>query len=150
MDKNLKTDILKENMIDEEILKKKIREYIPKEKIVFYRDENNGLLSIKFLKTKSTMSILEDNTWEEIIKHINTKIKKRMDIKCVRCETDELKNLTCPKCICDICAYCYVFIYKTNRGIFECPKCKYTYGNEVPDVLLEMGTAMLEKKFGIK
>jgi hypothetical protein len=144
-----KASLPKENMTEEEILKQKIREYIPKEKILFYTDENNGLLTIKFLKTKATIAILKDNTWDEITKHIDTKVKKRKDIKCVNCNNESLKNMTCPKCTADVCAYCYVSIYKLKKGIFECPTCKYSHGEELPDFIVEAGAKILEKKLGI-
>jgi len=118
----------------------KIKDYLPNEKIQFKKHEITGDLQIIFTDKKAIMTILDSNTWDEIKRHIDAKISNKNNDNCSICSTDELKNrrVTCTKCASEFCVTCYINIFRTNKGIIKCPFCRFAYGQEYPDYMIEV------------
>lgn len=122
----------------------KIKDYIPNEKIQFNKNELTGDLEIIFVNKKALMTILECNTWEEIKRHIDAKMSNGKNEQCFICfskfsnETQKLR-VSCAKCANDYCVDCYISIFRTNKGMIKCPFCRYTFGVEFPDSMIEIG-----------
>jgi len=123
----------------------KIKDYLPYEKIQFKKHEITGDLQIIFTNKKAIMTILESNTWDEIKRHIDAKMNNEQKNECSICSTNEIqkKRVTCTKCASEWCVNCYVSIFRTNKGIIKCPFCRFTYGQEMPDYMVEMGVQQI-------
>ena len=119
----------------------KIKDYLPNEKIQFKKHEITGDLQIIFTNKKAIMTILECNTWDEIKRHIDAKMSNEKNDECSICSTKEIqkRRVTCTKCASDWCVNCYVSIFRTNKGIIKCPFCRFTYGQEFPEHMVEIG-----------
>ena len=120
----------------------KIKDYLPNEKIQFKKDEITGDLQIIFTNKKAIMTVLESNTWDEIKRHIDAKMSNEKNDECSICSSREMiqiRRVSCPKCACDWCVDCYINIFRTNKGIIKCPFCRYSYGRQFPDHMVEMG-----------
>ena len=123
----------------------KIKDYLPNEKIQFKKHEITGDLQIIFTNKKAIMTILESNTWDEIKRHIDAKMSNEQKNECSICSTNEIqkKRVTCTKCASEWCVNCYVSIFRTNKGIIKCPFCRFTYGQEMPEYMVEMGVQQI-------
>lgn len=119
----------------------KIKHYIPNEKINFKKNKITGNLEIIFINKKAVMTILECNTWDEIKRHIDAKINDEKRNECSICATNELqkKRVTCTKCASEWCINCYISIFRTNKGIIKCPFCRFAYGEEFSEDMIEIG-----------
>lgn len=120
----------------------KIKEYIPNELIQFKKHEITGDLQIHFPKYGAIMTVSDDDTWEQIKRHINKKISNQIDHECSICMTSEtikIRKVSCAKCASDWCIDCYINIFRINKGIIICPYCRFSYGNEFPDNMIEIG-----------
>ncbi len=91
------------------------------------------------------MTVLESNTWDEIKRHIDAKMSNEKNDECSICSTKEIqkRRVTCPKCASDWCVNCYINIFRTNKGIIKCPFCRFAYGQEVPDCMVEIGVKQI-------
>ena len=125
---------------------KKIREYIPNVNIEFMFNDNTQLLEIVFIEEKSVMSILKDNTWAEIKRHINAIISKNKDTDCSICCEKIISRTGCTKCSSDWCVECYINLFKTGQGIIKCPYCRFEYGFRMNEQELNMGVANIRAK----
>ena len=122
----------------------KIKDYLSNEKIQFRKHEITGDLQIIFTNKKAIMTILESNTWDEIKRHIDAKMSNDQTNECSICSADEQKKrVTCTKCASEYCVNCYVSIFRTNKGIIKCPFCRFNYGQEMPDFMVEMGVQQI-------
>jgi len=122
----------------------KIKDYLPNEKIQFKKHEITGDLQIIFTNKKAIITILESNTWDEIKRHIDAKMSNEQKNECSICSTNEIqKKITCTKCASELCVNCYVSIFRINKGIIKCPFCRFTYGQEMPDFMVEMGVQQI-------
>lgn len=122
----------------------KIKDYLPNEKIQFTKHEITGDLQIIFTDKKAIMTILECNTWDEIKRHIDAQISEKNDVCCI-CSTKQIqqRRVTCTKCASDWCLNCYISIFRANKGIIKCPFCRFVYGHEFPDHLVEIGVKQI-------
>ena len=126
----------------------KIKEYMPNENITFRRHEITDNVEVVF--RQSVITILDTNTWDEIKRHIDAKLNMNKDIDCsICCEDMKNKRVSCPKCANYWCIKCYINIYKINKGLIKCPYCRFEYGEEQCDDLLELGVREIIKKSGI-
>lgn len=118
----------------------KIIDYLPNEKIRLKKHEITGELQLVFENKNAIMTILKSNTWNEIKRHIDEKMSNNKKKECSICYSAKIKKrrVTCPKCSSDWCVECYVSIFKTNKGIIKCPFCRFTYGQEFPDYMIEI------------
>ena len=125
----------------------KIKEYIPNEDISFRRNPHTGDVELVFHRIKAVLSILDTNTWDEIKRHIDAKLNSKNNNSCSICLGDmSVKKVSCPKCANYWCIQCYIDIFKVNRGIIKCPYCRFQYGNEYPDELVELGVQEIKMK----
>ena len=125
---------------------KRIREYIPNEPIQFKRNVGNGELEIHFINKKSIMTVLEENTWQEIKRHIDVKLSNDQSDECSICSTREALNIrrvTCTKCASEFCIDCYIQIFRKNKGNIKFPFCRFTYGHEFPTHMIEEGVRQI-------
>ena len=120
----------------------KINHYLPNEKIQFKKHEITGDLQIIFTDKKAIMTIIESNTWDEIKRHIDAKMSNKQD-DCSICSNKIKKRVTCTKCASDWCVSCYVSIFRINKGIIKCPFCRFTYGQEFPEHMVEIGVQQI-------
>ena len=127
----------------------KIKEYIPDEEIIFRRHPITKDIEIVFIKTRAIMTVLKNNTWDEIKRHIDLKMKKIDIHDCSICFTDEgmkKRVVSCPKCSNYWCINCYIDIFKTNKGLIICPFCRYTYGYVQDDHAIKIGIEQMLNK----
>jgi hypothetical protein len=127
-------------------LMRKIKDYLPNELIKFSRHEITGDIQIIFTNRKSIMTVLKDNTWDEIKRHIDAKMNNNQSGECSICSSTEMikiRRVSCPKCACDWCVDCYINIFRTNKGIIKCPFCRYSYGQQFLDHMVEMGVQQI-------
>lgn len=114
----------------------KITQYIPNEKIKFRKHPYTDNLEIIFENHLSIMTVLKNNTWEEIKRHID-KIMEPNSTRagdCAICFMPKKHDVSCAKCSnthcsdCSDCSDCYINIFRTNKGIIRCPFCNHTVG----------------------
>lgn len=123
----------------------KIKDYLPNEKIQFKKHEITGDLQIIFTNKKAIMTILDCNTWDEIKRHIDAKMSNERNDECSICSTKEMqkRRVTCTKCASEWCIDCYISIFRTNKGIIKCPFCRFAYGQEFPEYMVEFGVQQI-------
>jgi hypothetical protein len=124
----------------------KIKDYIPNEKIMFNKHKHTNDLQIIFTDKKSMMTVLKENTWDEIKRHIDSKLCNKLSNECSICFTSEQllkRRVSCPKCAMDWCIDCYIQIFRKNEGVIKCPFCRYTYGHKFPKHMIEIGVQQI-------
>jgi hypothetical protein len=123
----------------------KIKEYLPNEKLQFKRNEYTNNIEVFIIDKRATITVLEENTWDEIKRHIDVKISNEKPIECSICLSKDIiiRRATCTKCARDWCIDCYINIFRTNNGIIKCPFCRFTYGNIFPDNMIEIGVQQI-------
>lgn len=127
-----------------------IKAYLPNEKVTFHRNPLNG--HVEFcIGQKQPLTILEDNTWAEIKRHIDLKMTPKIPDECTVCMTDSIikGRVTCSKCAGQLCTLCYINIYRAAKGATKCPFCNYKVGSAVPSWAVETGVEMLRTRFGL-
>ena len=122
----------------------KIKNYLPNEKIQFKKHKFTGDLQIIFTNKKAIMTVLESNTWDEIKRHIDAKISNEKNDECSICSTNKIqKRVTCTKCASYWCVNCYINIFRANKGIIKCPFCRFAYGEEFPECMVDIGVQQI-------
>jgi hypothetical protein len=121
----------------------KIKDYLPNEKIQFKKHEITGELQIIFTNKKAIMTVLESNTWDEVKRHIDAKMSNEKNGECSICSEIQKRRVTCTKCASDWCVNCYISIFRTNKGIIKCPFCRFAYGEEFPECMVEIGVQQI-------
>ena len=126
-----------------------IKDYLPNEEIHFKKHEITGDLQIIFTNKKAIMTVIESNTWDEIKRHIDAKISIERNDECSICSTTDIQKsrVTCTKCASEWCVNCYVSIFRTNKGIIKCPFCRFMYGQEFPEHMIEIGVQRILGSF---
>ena len=77
----------------------------------------------------------------EIIKECNICYSKKI----------QKKRVTCNSCSNKYCVGCYIRIFRKNKGLIICPYCNFTFGERVPDYLIDLGVMEIkDKSNGIK
>lgn len=127
-----------------------IKEYLPHEELRFHRNRLNGCVEL-CIGEKEPITILKENTWAEVKRHIDVKMSPEIPDDCRICMTDSIKKgrVTCPKCAGQMCTSCYVDIYRAKKGATSCPFCNHKVGNRVSNSAVEIGVQMLREKFGM-
>ena len=133
------------NNNNQNIILHKIKDYIPNEKIQFKKHKITGQLELWFLDKNAIMTIPKEDTWDEIKRHIDAKMSIEKQIECSICSTKTIQfcRVSCNKCASDWCIDCYINIFRTNKGIIKCPFCRYSYGNRLPDNMIEIGVKQI-------
>lgn len=109
----------------------------PNNKIKIYRYKKSGKIELFFEKHKTIMTILKDNTIDEIIRNITKHLNKNnINYICNICYNERSKSIFCNKCSNDFCYKCYIDIFKKNQGLIICPYCRYTIGDIIPEFLI--------------
>lgn len=113
-----------------------------------YTYNSCGYMRIVINKT-AEMSILPNNTWQEIDRNINDKlnvvITKELDI-CEICHNG-VACVSCNKCAKRWCGECYINLFKTGCGVITCPYCRYSFGDHTDDdFLLNAGICEIRDK----
>ena len=100
------------------------------------------------INNNSKISLLPDNTWDEIKRHINKKIRGFDGDDCPICYSNIEKAVSCARCSNNWCGECYIKIFKQGKGVITCPHCRYSYGNTMPEYMLKMGVDEIKHKLG--
>jgi hypothetical protein len=118
---------------------------------IIVKNENNGFneLIIKhdFSKNMSIITILPSSNWREIKRHIEKKLNKHNKIDdCGICYEKMENPVSCSKCANNMCANCYINIFKIGKGVITCPHCRYSYGEKMDDYLIELSIYEIKQK----
>jgi hypothetical protein len=104
----------------------------------FIRNKYTDLIEV-IIENKSIITLLPNNNWKEIEKHINTKINETYkQHKCNICFNNIKSNVSCNKCSNNWCAECYINLFRSGNGIIKCPYCRFSFGIETPEYMMEI------------
>jgi len=112
----------------------------------FIRHPNTLCVEV-VINNNSKISLLPDNTWDEVKRHINKKIIGFTG-DCIICYTKMENAVSCPRCSTDYCCDCYIKIFQEGKGIITCPHCRYSYGNMMPEYMVKMGIDKIKNTLG--
>jgi len=122
----------------------KIKEYIPNVSIKLLKNEE-GELEIIFINQKAILTILKNNTWDEVKRNIDAKLKNIKE--CEVCLTNiNTKIVSCNKCSKYVCYECYINIIKSNKGISKCPYCRFEIGEKMNEENLFMLISQISRR----
>lgn len=146
-----KSDEETDNQNIKELINKS-KEYLQGKNIKFEKNKNTNIIELHFPDKKAILSILEHNTWNELKRSIDKKIRNTKEEECPICYTDEIKNksVSCNKCSNSYCVKCYVNIFISNKGLVICPFCKYTIGDIMPDYMIKLGAIDILSRAGYR
>ena len=131
---------------------RQILEYIPNEKIKFGKTKDGDTI-IMFETRKSLFTILPSNTWLEIKRIIDSKISDKKSDECNICCSNKLIHITrvsCCRCSESWCIGCNTKLFVVNKGLAVCPYCKYTFGQVVPNHILQLGVYEVLSRYKTK
>lgn len=98
----------------------------------------------------STITLLPDNTWDEVHRNINKKINnskdKTKEDSCSICFEEINIPVSCNKCSQYFCGECYIKLFRHNNGIITCPNCRFSFGKKTPDYMIESCIAEIREK----
>ena len=153
-------DILKMNSMefdkyDEKcnVIKNLILKVYRNDKFDFIRNPETLYIEVVINNT-SNITLLPDNNWNEIKRHIDKKIifqrNKRNDIleDCIICCESIQKNVTCSKCSNNWCGDCYINLFKTGKGVITCPHCRFSFGDRMCEDMIQMAVNEIKYKLG--
>lgn len=133
------------NMIKKLILK----DYV-NDKFEFIRNSETLHIEI-IINNKSKITLLRNNSYEEIKRHIEKKITVQHDgisEDCIICREIIQKNVTCSKCSNNYCGKCYINLFKNGKGVITCPHCRYSFGDTMPEYMVQMSIDEIKHKLG--
>jgi hypothetical protein len=84
----------------------------------------------------SKISLLPDNSWQEVKRHINQKILGFTGDCIICCEKME-NAVSCAKCSNNFCGKCYIKLFRVGKGIITCPHCRWEFGENVREIMIE-------------
>lgn len=129
------------------IIKNLIEKHYNNHTFKFYYNTDNRLYNI-LINGTTNISILGDNTWQDIKRHIDKKLNYKNNSECGICFETIKKNVTCPKCSQNLCAECYINIIRKGKGIFTCPFCKYKFGEKMELFDLALAIVSIKEMLG--
>lgn len=145
---------------EEELSIKQLTEqYLPKESLSFNlmtRDEGGRYLQILINGKLMTVTLGYNTEWEDLKRRIDKVMvmTNHEENACHICEDFESKinnsQITCPKCANMYCMYCYLDMFKKNRGLVICPYCRYTCGKVLSEKFITTFLCGLMKKMGLQ
>lgn len=97
------------------------------------------------IDNKAQLTLLPDNTWNEIKRHIDSKITRSYK-DCIICLNKIDTCVSCCKCANHWCGNCYVDLYKHGHGLVTCPICRFSVGEKVPNEILKIGISQISRK----
>jgi hypothetical protein len=134
------------------VIENLVRKEYPNLNYKFVTNPDNHYVEI-IIEKISQLTILEDNTWAEVKRHIDKKIiaisQKGNWGDCIICFEKIKINVSCPKCANSYCFKCYINLFKTGKGIITCPSCRYSVGEELPKFFLQLGIDELQERMNI-
>jgi ribosomal protein L37AE/L43A len=119
------------------LFKKLIKRYLPNESIQFGVDGNNLLVAVISGK-KMVITLGFGVKWDNLKRRIDKALSEDADDKeCHICEDFDSKvnnsQISCPKCANTYCMYCYIDMFKKNKGLILCPFCRFQCGNQLSE-----------------
>ena len=142
---------------DEELLfRRLIKRYLPKEtKTQFGLDENCLVVAIN--GKKMVVSLGCGMKWEGLKRRIDKLLLGSgdgYDTECHICEDYDSKvnnsQISCPKCANTYCMYCYIDMFKKNKGLIICPFCRYQCGSQLSDERIDEFLVGYMDKLGLQ
>lgn len=133
-----------------DLMKKLIVKKYPNHKFNFFKHPLGGIVHVE-INDISIISIMVENNWTEIKRHIEKKIKTQdtgIYGDCDICYEEIKKNTTCPKCANNCCLECYIKIFTDGEGIIKCPHCRFSYGQKMNKFMLDIGVSEIRRKIG--
>lgn len=100
------------------------------------------------INKESQLTLLPDNTWIEIKRHIDVKIACSYK-DCIICLNKIDTSVSCCKCSNHWCGDCYVNLYEHGQGLVTCPICRFSVGEKVPNKILKMGIDQIRKRLKV-
>lgn len=119
-----------------------LKKYINNE-FKFIENKESLLITI-IIDNSSSITILPDNNWNDIKRHIDRKIKGANKNCLICCNKVKIK-VSCNKCSQDYCSECYINLFKVGKGIIVCPFCKYSFGIRMSEYMVQNGINNIRK-----
>ena len=132
------------------VIKNLILKVYRNDKFDFIRNPQTLYIEV-VINNISNITLLPDNTWNEIKRHIDKKIiveRNGISQNCIICCEKIQKNVTCSKCSNNYCGECYINLFKSGKGVITCPLCRYSYGNTMSEYMIQMGVNEIKHKLG--
>jgi len=132
------------------IIKNLILTFYRNYKIDFIRNPETLYIEV-VINNISNITLLPDNNWNEIKRHIDKKIIVLCNgilEDCIICCESIQKNVTCPKCSNNWCGECYINLFKNGKGVITCPHCRFSFGNRMPEDMIQMAVNEIKYKIG--
>ena len=127
-----------------------IKNKFPNVKFKLIKNNNSNLEEIIFIDYKANLTILETTELSSVEKRINSitsrSIQKEQKEECQICSNYITTNVSCNRCANNYCIECYIEIYRHGKGIITCPFCRFTYGNKIPDTLIDLGIKQIKNE----
>lgn len=99
------------------------------------------------INNNSKISLLPNNTWDEVVRHINKKIIGFTG-DCIVCYEKMENAVSCPKCANNFCGKCYIELFRSGKGVITCPHCRWSYGEDLPECMIEPSIEKIKHKLG--
>tara|TARA_B100000768_G_C11266305_1_gene371248 strand:- start:1351 stop:1797 length:447 start_codon:yes stop_codon:yes gene_type:complete len=99
------------------------------------------------INDNSKISLLPNNTWGEVKRHIDKKIIGFTGDCIICCEKME-NAVSCAKCSNNFCGKCYIELFKLGKGIITCPHCRYSFGEKIPEYKIEIYVDQIKRSLG--
>ena len=127
-------------------IKNKIKEHYENDNITFIDNDDIGLMQIK-INDNGLLTITKGHKWNILRQNIDKQLSRKKGACHICCEP-KVNNVSCPKCVGDICGECYINSYISNQGLIICPYCRFTYGEKIPKSFIMLGVNDIRQKLG--
>lgn len=143
----------------EELSFKQLTEqYLPKESLSFNLMIRDGgrYLQILINGRLMTVTLGYNIKWEDLKRRIDKVMQMTIheEQECQICEDfgGKVNNsqITCPKCANTYCMYCYLDMFRKNRGLIICPYCRYTCGDVLPEKRITTFLSGFMRRMGLQ
>ena len=127
-----------------------LKDYI-NDKFDFIRNPETLYIEI-VINNNSKITLLPDNNWKEIKRHIDKKIIVQcngISEDCIICCKSIQQNVTCPKCSNNYCGECYINIFKNGKGVITCPHCRHSHGDTMSKSDIQNAVNVIRHKLGM-
>lgn len=125
-----------------------IKKYLNSKNVEYKIIKKGKQYDIIFIKKGSKMRVKRCDKFNSCKKYIDSILSYDINDnkKCDIC-VEELKiNVGCRGCCKRICGNCYINIFKTNHGIIICPFCRFTYGDIIPPMFIDLAISEILMK----
>ena len=143
---------INENIIDEynkrcDILKNLIISKYKNTTFEFVKNIDTLYIEV-IINNDSKITLLPNNTWGEVTRHIDKKIKG-FEGNCPICFEKMIKAVSCNKCSNNFCSNCYIKLFKVGNGIITCPHCRHRTGIHTPEHMINECVLQIKHKLKI-